>query len=158
MSVIEKDYNEIQKIQIQKYSRFVDLFYIVVHDLYEREEKNDFLEDIYFMKDDDKRNKLINELLEQNVFGFSEIETTFFFIILKELVIIRVNPEHYDVNTRAGLLDELIGRIYSNDCHDELIENYMEYLLNEYGIEFESFDPSEYWNRTYFKINIDNIF
>ena len=81
MSVIEKDYNEIQKIQIQKYSRFVDLFYIVVHDLYEREEKNDFLEDIYFMKDDDKRNKLINELLEQNVFGFSEIETTFFYNI-----------------------------------------------------------------------------
>lgn len=137
--LIKKDFNEIQRIEIDKLCKYSNLYDTVVDMLEKLEFESDYLDDICSIKDVDKRKIMVKELIEKNIFEFSEDDEELFYEILRLSFIYFSSPFDYDFEyyNRVDLMELLIDRIfwYSPGVSD-LYDNYCIYLYNKYGIEF----------------------
>ena len=95
-SIKTKEYKEIQKIEIDKYLKYSELYDTVVDMLEKLEFENDYLEDICLITDVEKRKIVVKELIEKNIFRFSKIDEDLFFELLKLSVIYFEPPFDYD--------------------------------------------------------------
>ena len=134
-----KEYTDIQKIEIDKYLKYIELYYDVTEMLEKLENEKDFLEDICVINDVEKRKIVVKELIEKNIFEFSENDEELFYEILRLSFIYCEPPFDYDFEfyNRVDLMERLIDRIFWYlPGVDMLIERYCEYLKNKFGIEF----------------------
>ena len=134
-----KEYKEIQKIEIDKYLKYSELYDTVVDMLEKLEFENDYLEDICLITDVEKRKIVVKELIEKNIFRFSKIDEDLFFELLRLSFIYFEPPFDYDFEFYdiVDLMELLIDRIFWYPPGIEpLFDGYRNYLKNKFGIEF----------------------
>ena len=137
--IIKKDYNEVQRIEIDKLCKYSTLYDTVVDMLEKLEFESDYLEDICLIKDVEKRKIVVKELIEKNIFEFSEDDEELFYEILRLSFIYFEPPFDYDFEyyNRVDLMELLIDRIFwYSPGVSMLYDNYCIYLANKYGIGF----------------------